>query len=82
MLNDAREDREVYVADDFRSNKNVLTAAQACKQYPQICAEILWFDTLSMQWDARSHFMDEDVVAKAQASARQARFEHGEKPIF
>lgn len=79
VANDARKDRDVYVADGFERNDHVITAWQ--------WLHLDKFAVYRMLKEAALKSVDEpfkysatDKVNNAKRAARQARFEHGEKP--
>lgn len=85
LLNDGRIDREIYVAgwsngEKLISNENIKTCATLYPYFSYGAKDEIWNNAIEQQFIP---FKDNtSTIAKAQMASRQARFEHGEKPII
>lgn len=77
MVFGCRMDRTVFVDDSWVWNKKVITESMMCDLYPD--------DALSLLHSNMTEFFDEQAKEGTfdymRKQARQARFEHGEKPL-
>ncbi len=85
FLNDGRYDREIFVAgwntgNELISSENIKTCASLYSYFQDGSGYDIWDKAIDQQFIP---FKDNNsAIAKAQMLARQARFEHGEKPCL
>ena len=81
LLNDDRPDREIFISDKYRENENVISSIKLLLNNSRYFSWYVWGEAHDEQWQQGMKVTDDTRIANAQLTARQARFEHGEKPI-
>ena len=79
VVRDARRDRDVYVTEGFGQNDRVITAWQWLQLDEYKVYGMLRTAALESV-DSPFSYTANDTLNNAKRAARQARFEHGEKP--